>query len=92
MMDNRIGAIKNALNDTPNLARKVAVMSYSSKFASCFYGPFRDAAKSAPGKGDRKSYQLPPASKALAARAAVNIVFFVTFFKIVFKICLFTGT
>ena len=49
---------------------QVAVLSYSVKFASCFYGPFRDAAKSAPAFGDRKAYQLPPASKGLAMRAA----------------------
>ena len=46
------------------------MLSYSVKFASCFYGPFRDAAKSAPAFGDRKAYQLPPASKGLAMRAA----------------------
>lgn len=51
---------------------QVGVMSYSAKFASCFYGPFRSAAKSAPGKGDRKGYQLPPGSRGLAARANVS--------------------
>ena len=45
-------------------------MSYSVKFASCFYGPFRDAAHSAPSFGDRKRYQLPPGSRGLAIRAA----------------------
>jgi porphobilinogen synthase len=45
-------------------------MSYSSKFASAFYGPFRDAAKSAPAFGDRKCYQLPSASTGLAIRAS----------------------
>lgn len=70
-MDNRIAAIKSqlALN---KLDRKVAVLSYAAKFASTFYGPFRDAAKSSPGFGDRKSYQLPPGSKGLAARAVVS--------------------
>ena len=45
-------------------------MSYSVKFASCFYGPFRDAAHSAPAFGDRKRYQLPVESTGLALRAA----------------------
>ncbi len=45
-------------------------MSYSVKYASCFYGPFRDAAHSAPQFGDRKRYQLPPASRGLGIRAA----------------------
>jgi len=49
---------------------KVAVLSYSSKFASSFYGPFREAAHSAPQFGDRKRYQLPLGSKGLAVRAA----------------------
>ena len=44
-------------------------MSYSAKFASCMYGPFRDAAHSAPKFGDRKSYQLPPGSSNLPIRA-----------------------
>ena len=44
-------------------------MSYAAKFASCFYGPFRDAAGSAPSFGDRKSYQLPVGSSGLAIRA-----------------------
>ncbi|XP_071822005.1 delta-aminolevulinic acid dehydratase-like [Apostichopus japonicus] len=68
MMDGRIGAIKEELRRC-NLMSKVGVMSYSAKFASCFYGPFRSAAKSAPGKGDRKGYQLPPGSRGLAVRA-----------------------
>jgi porphobilinogen synthase len=69
MMDGRIGAIKNILL-TNNLASSVAVLSYSSKFASCFYGPFRDAAQSAPSSGNRRAYQLPAASTGLAIRAA----------------------
>jgi len=48
----------------------VAVLSYAVKFASSFYGPFRDAAKSAPAFGDRRCYQLPPGSNGLASRAA----------------------
>jgi len=69
MMDGRIGAIKKELKRL-HLDNKVSVLSYSVKFASSFYGPFRDAAKSAPAFGDRRSYQLPPASKGLALRAA----------------------
>ncbi|CAF4622589.1 unnamed protein product, partial [Rotaria magnacalcarata] len=53
-----------------NLASSVAVLSYSSKFASCFYGPFRDAAQSAPSAGNRRAYQLPVVSAGLAIRAA----------------------
>nr|CAH7725284.1 unnamed protein product [Callosobruchus chinensis] len=69
MMDGRIGAIKEKLikNDFGN---KVAVLSYTAKFASNFYGPFRDAAKSAPAFGDRKCYQLPTCSAGLPVRAA----------------------
>ncbi len=69
MMDGRVGAIKNILNDA-GMANKVAVLSYAVKFASCYYGPFRDAAKSAPAFGDRRSYQLPAGSNGLAMRAA----------------------
>ncbi|XP_065156735.1 delta-aminolevulinic acid dehydratase [Atheta coriaria] len=69
MMDGRIGAIKNALIAN-NLGNKVAVLSYAVKFASSFYGPFRDAACSKPSFGDRKCYQLPPNSTGLAMRAA----------------------
>ncbi|KAK3602548.1 hypothetical protein CHS0354_003800 [Potamilus streckersoni] len=68
MMDGRIGAIKKALKEN-GLGSKVSVMSYSAKFASSFYGPFRDAAKSTPSFGDRKCYQLPPGSTGLAERA-----------------------
>jgi porphobilinogen synthase len=68
MMDGRIGGIKSALRDA-GLMSRVAVMSYSAKFASAFYGPFRDAAHSAPTFGDRRAYQLPPGSRGLALRA-----------------------
>ncbi|MEE6504736.1 hypothetical protein FKM82_005322 [Ascaphus truei] len=68
MMDGRIGAIKKALIAL-DLGNKVSVMSYSAKFASCFYGPFRDAAQSKPASGDRKCYQLPPGARGLALRA-----------------------
>lgn len=69
MMDNRIGAMKQLLIKN-GYEKKVSVLSYSVKFASSFYGPFRDAAKSAPSFGDRKCYQLPPGSKGLSMRAA----------------------
>ncbi|XP_063424440.1 delta-aminolevulinic acid dehydratase-like [Mytilus trossulus] len=68
MMDGRVGAIKQILADN-GLGNTVTVMSYSAKFSSSFYGPFRDAAKSAPAFGDRKCYQLPPGSSGLAERA-----------------------
>ncbi|QSL66021.1 hypothetical protein MERGE_003158 [Pneumocystis wakefieldiae] len=61
-------AIKKSLVEA-GLSHKIMVMSYSAKFASCLYGPFRSAANSAPSFGDRKSYQLPPPSKKLAQRA-----------------------
>lgn len=56
MMDGRIGAIRKALD--ANQKSKVAIMSYSVKYASNLYGPFRDAAHSAPSFGDRKTYQM----------------------------------
>ena len=70
MMDGRVGAIKAALRATnEKLSSRVAVMSYAAKFASCFYGPFRDAAHSGMTFGDRSLYQLPPGSRSLALRA-----------------------
>ncbi|XP_010073508.1 PREDICTED: delta-aminolevulinic acid dehydratase, partial [Pterocles gutturalis] len=68
MMDGRVAAMKNALISN-DLGNKVSVMSYSAKFASCFYGPFRDAAQSKPAFGDRRCYQLPPGARGLAMRA-----------------------
>ncbi len=56
MMDGRVGAIRDALDD--NDFQNTAIMSYAVKYASAYYGPFRDAANSSPGKGDRKGYQL----------------------------------
>jgi len=56
MMDGRIAAIRKALEE--NLFTKTGIMSYSAKYASCFYGPFRDALDSAPGFGDKKTYQM----------------------------------
>ena len=69
MMDGRVLAIKKILTDH-GYGNKVSVLSYAVKFSSSFYGPFRDAAKSAPAFGDRKRYQLPCGSRGLAARAA----------------------
>src|SRR6476659_9731493 len=56
MMDGRIGAIRKGLEE--NGFTKVGIMAYSAKYASCFYGPFRDALDSAPGFGDKKTYQM----------------------------------
>jgi porphobilinogen synthase len=58
MMDGRVGAIRSALDE--NGFAHVAIMAYSAKFASAFYGPFREAAESAPKFGDRRSYQMDP--------------------------------
>lgn len=66
MMDGRIGAIRNALE--LNGLHNTGIMSYSAKYASCFYGPFRDALDSAPGFGDKKSYQMDPANRIEAIR------------------------
>ncbi|KAF9565557.1 tetrapyrrole biosynthesis, porphobilinogen synthase [Agrocybe pediades] len=71
MMDGRIKAIKRGLIDS-GFGNKVTLMSYSAKFASSLYGPFRDAAGSAPSFGDRKCYQLPPAARGLAKRAIIR--------------------
>src|SRR5438067_7229319 len=54
MMDGRVAAVRAELPDTP-------IVAYSAKYASAFYGPFRDAAGSAPAFGDRRSYQMDPA-------------------------------
>jgi porphobilinogen synthase len=66
MMDGRVLAIRNALNE--NGYGNVAIMSYAVKYASAYYGPFRDAADSAPQFGDRKSYQMDPANSREAMR------------------------
>ncbi len=60
MMDGRIMAIREALESSGHV--DTGIMSYSAKYASCFYGPFRDALDSAPGFGDKKSYQMNPAN------------------------------
>ena len=56
MMDGRIGVIRKALEE--NNYTETGIMAYSAKYASCFYGPFRDALDSAPGFGDKKTYQM----------------------------------
>jgi porphobilinogen synthase len=61
MMDGRIMAIRQALEE--NNFTKTGIMSYSAKYASCFYGPFRDALDSAPGFGDKKTYQMDSANR-----------------------------
>src|SRR5687768_6004605 len=61
MMDGRIAAIREALEQKG--FTKTGIMSYSAKYASCFYGPFRDALDSAPGFGDKKTYQLDYANR-----------------------------
>ena len=66
MMDGRVGAIRAAL-DRAGFA-DVAIMAYSAKFASAYYGPFRDAAHSAPQFGDRRTYQMDPANGREALR------------------------
>ena len=60
MMDGRVGAIRDALDAAGHL--NVPIMSYAAKYASAFYGPFRDAAESAPKMGDRRGYQMDPAN------------------------------
>jgi porphobilinogen synthase len=66
MMDGRIGAIRTALEAAGYV--NTGIMSYSAKYASCFYGPFRDALDSAPGFGDKKTYQMNPANRVEAIR------------------------
>jgi porphobilinogen synthase len=61
MMDGRVGAIREALPETP-------IVAYSAKYASAFYGPFREAAESAPAFGDRRSYQMDPPNVREAVR------------------------
>src|SRR6186997_266549 len=66
MMDGRVGAIREALDDRG--FENVAIMSYAAKYCSAFYGPFREAAASAPQFGDRRSHQMDPANVAEAVR------------------------
>ncbi|MGM0471338.1 MAG: porphobilinogen synthase [Bacillota bacterium] len=60
MMDGRVGKIRKTLDE--NGFNNISIMAYSAKYASSFYGPFRDAAHSAPEEGDRRSYQMDPAN------------------------------
>mgnify|MGYP001611843867 FL=1 len=69
MMDGRVAAIRKAL-DAEGYAR-IPILSYAAKFASCFYGPFREAAESAPQFGDRRGYQMDPANGREAMREIV---------------------
>ncbi len=69
MMDGRIGAIREALEQ--NNFTKTGIMAYSAKYASCFYGPFRDALDSAPGFGDKKTYQMNYTNRIEAVKEAL---------------------
>ena len=66
MMDGRVGAIRQTLDDDGHL--DTAIMAYSAKYASAFYGPFREAADSTPAFGDRRSYQMDPPNAREAMR------------------------
>jgi porphobilinogen synthase len=66
MMDGRVGAIRRTLDERG--FANVAIMSYAAKYCSAFYGPFREAADSAPAFGDRRSHQMDPANAAEALR------------------------
>jgi porphobilinogen synthase len=66
MMDGRVGAIRAALDDTG--FEEIPIVSYAAKYASAFYGPFREAAESTPSFGDRRGYQLDPANVREALR------------------------
>jgi len=69
MMDGRVATIRNALDDEG--LPDTAIMAYSAKFASAFYGPFRDACECAPSFGDRRTYQMDPANGEEAVREAL---------------------
>jgi porphobilinogen synthase len=66
MMDGRVGVIRGALDDAG--FEQIPIVSYAAKYASAFYGPFREAAESAPSFGDRRGYQLDPANVREALR------------------------
>lgn len=68
MMDGRVASIRDALDD--HRFTEVGIMSYTAKYASAFYGPFRDALDSAPKAGDKKTYQMDPANRREALREA----------------------
>ncbi|MGI8585605.1 MAG: porphobilinogen synthase, partial [Thermoleophilaceae bacterium] len=69
MMDGRVGALRFQLDAEGH--SETPIVAYSAKFASAFYGPFRDAAGSTPAYGDRRSYQMDPANADEAVREAV---------------------
>jgi porphobilinogen synthase len=69
MMDGRVGAIRNALDSEDY--KDIGIMSYAVKYNSAFYGPFRDAADSAPQFGDRSSYQMDPGNSREGLREAL---------------------
>jgi porphobilinogen synthase len=68
MMDGRVGAIRHQLDEEGHAG--TPIIAYSAKYASAFYGPFREAARSAPGFGDRRGYQMDPANAREALREA----------------------
>lgn len=68
MMDGRVGYLRNALDRAQ--FSEVSIMSYTAKYASAFYGPFREALDSTPKKGDKKTYQMDPANRVEALREA----------------------
>ena len=68
MMDGRVGALRSALDE--HGLSETPIIAYSAKFASAFYGPFREAADSAPAQGDRRGYQMDPANAREAVREA----------------------
>lgn len=72
MMDGRIGAIRKGFEE--NGFTKTGIMAYSAKYASCFYGPFRDALDSAPGFGDKKTYQMNYANRREAIKETLQDV------------------
>ena len=68
MMDGRVGVIRDALDAAGHT--DTGILSYTAKYASAFYGPFRDALESAPKHGDKKTYQMDPANRREALREA----------------------
>jgi porphobilinogen synthase len=72
MMDGRIGTIREALEQ--NGFTKTGILAYSAKYASCLYGPFRDALESAPGFGDKKTYQMDPRNRTEAIKETLDDV------------------
>jgi porphobilinogen synthase len=72
MMDHRVKTIRNALEQAG--FTKTGILAYSAKYASCFYGPFRDALDSAPGFGDKKTYQMDPRNRTEAIKETLDDV------------------